>query len=46
VTGDFFITFHVRQEQLLFFHNMGRKVNEAAIGIDLHGLGDFLEGLV
>lgn len=42
--GNFFIGLQVRQEKRLFLDNGGRELNEAAIGIDGHGLSDFFEG--
>jgi hypothetical protein len=44
--GNFFIALHVRQEKLLIFNDVRRQFNEAAVGIDLHGLSDFFEGLI
>ena len=40
----FFIRLQVRQEKRLFFDDRRASLHEAAIGVDLHGLGDFLEG--
>src|SRR4029077_4628643 len=45
VAGHFFIRLHVRQKERLFFHYGRRKLDEAAIGVDRHGLGDFFERL-
>jgi len=44
MAGYFFIRLQVRQQKRLFFDNGRRKLNEAAIGIDQHGLGDFFKG--
>jgi hypothetical protein len=44
IAGDFFIRLHVRQEERLLLDHGRRKLDEAAIGIDRNGLGNFLEG--
>lgn len=44
MAGHFFIRLHVRQQERLLLDDGSRKLDEAAIGVDRHGLGDFFEG--